>query len=169
MTFRALDARLRRVEAARALPGPGTWADRVLRTHACDSAREAFAQLTATPITASDAEWLRGALLVSDPRHLPWLLELQPAVVFALAAVQSTGHPDPARACWALLDASMTDVVAGCDAHLAANGRPPLSPGQADQDLARLWNLATGAWPGPEVAAQVRAFVAGGPPPGVMG
>jgi hypothetical protein len=177
MTLRSVGARIAKLEIGRLPPPcPDSWADRLLRasaavnapaTHATIAARDL---ILAAPHTAGDAAWLARARLSRDPsRPDPWLLELRPPVLVALAAVQSTRHPDPARACWGLLEASTAAVVNECSAALTGGGHAPLHAGQADRDLARWWSHATGAWPAPEIAAKLRTFIAGGPPPGAAG
>jgi hypothetical protein len=100
------------------------------------------------------------------PIHEPWwLLELSPDAIRRLGAVWRAGGPDPAREAWRVVVEHVQTILPLLNEYLASQDRSPFPPEQEDRDLARYWNLATGAWPAPGLGVIVRAFVAGSPVP----
>ena len=136
MNVRALEARLRRVEGGRR-DQPEAWVERYLRAHP-DS----------------------GMLVRSAaPGHEPWwLLELSTDAIRRLGAVWRAGGPDPTREAWRVVVEHVQTILPVLNEYLATEGRNPLPPEQEDRDLARVWSLATGAWPAPGPGNAVRGL-----------
>jgi len=143
--------------------------DRDLRAHPDsglpNAERERVHGITAT---GAERDWFHRSMLVrsAEPIHEPWwLLELRTDAIQRLGAVWRAGGPDPARVAWRVVVEHVQTILPMLNEYLATEGRNPLPPEQEDRDLARFWNLATGAWPGLGVGAAVRVFAAGGAPP----
>ena len=166
MNVRALEARLRRVEGGRR-GQPEAWVDRYLRAHPDSGVPQGERErLRGIAATGAERDWFHRAMLSASAIHEPWwLLELSTDAIQRLGAVWRAGGPVPAREAWRVVVKHVQTILPMLNEYLATEGRAPLPPEQEDRDLARYWNLATGAWPGPGLGVVVRAFVAGGPPP----
>jgi len=168
VNVRALEARLRRVEGGRR-GQPEAWVDRYLRAHPDSGLPHGERdRLRGVAATGAERDWFHRVMLARSaaPVHESWwLLELSTGTIQRLGAVWRADGPDPAREAWRVVVDYVQTILPMLNEYLATEGRAPLPPEQEDRDLARYWNLATGAWPGPGLGVVVRAFVAGGPPP----
>lgn len=140
---------------------------------------EARAAVGTEVIWPDDAAWLMRARLVRHPGEAPkWLLEKVaaglPSVLLALYE-RDPKAADPARAAWRIIVESERVVIAFLNRYLDAPAGKLQHPGHAPftpepeavvREVARNWNLATGAWPRQETGeAVIRWAEARGPLP----